>query len=150
MTNVVDIRRYIDDGIGLYKGSRENFEILMSSLNEEIGQFSLNIDEYKFSNSEFIPFLDINFKFDVDGKLQTDLFVKPTDARAYLNFNSSHPNHIFSGVVFSQFLRLRRIINSNYRLDIRINEMKREFMKSGYPKRLVENIAAKVLQMERK
>ena len=27
--------------------------------------------------------------------------------------------------------------------------MKREFMKSGYPKRLVENIGAKVLQMER-
>ena len=93
--------------------------------------------------------IDILFCFDKNGKLQTDLFVKPTDARSYLNFSSAHPNHIFSGIVYSQCLRLRRIINDNTRLKQRLSELCQALEKSDYPKKMLINISSKVLNMQR-
>lgn len=93
--------------------------------------------------------LDILFCFDKDGSLQTDLYVKPTDARSYLNFKSAHPNHVFSGVVYSQCLRLRRIINDKDRLEKRLEELCQAFEKSSYPKNMLKNISMKVLNMQR-
>ena len=84
-----------------------------------------------------------------NGELQTDLYVKPTDARSYLNYGSAHPNHTFSGIVYSQCLRLRRIINDDTRLKIRIEELCSAFQKSGYPLKMLNNISSKVLSMER-
>ena len=49
--------------------------------------------EWNFAKQLFgsVHFLDIIFWFDLEGQLQTDLYVKPTDARTFLNFNSCHP-----------------------------------------------------------
>ena len=44
-----------------------------------------------------------------DGKLTTDLHVKPTDLHQYLHFSSAHPNHTKYSVVFSQTLRMCRL-----------------------------------------
>ena len=85
----------------------------------------------------------------MSGYLQTDLYVKPTDARSYLNFSSAHPRHIFSGIVYSQCLRLRRIINNQNRLAHRLNELLAAFDKSGYPENMLMNIRNKVQQMQR-
>ena len=91
----------------------------------------------------------MKYTFDEQGNLQTDLHVKETDSRSYLHFSSSHPNHIFSGIVYSQCLRLRRVINSNDRLKNQLEILKEAFLESGYPKKMVTNIANKVLGMER-
>ena len=108
------------------------------------------IDEYEVENTgSFVSFLDVKFTFDANGQLQTDLHVKETDARSYLHFSSSHPNHIFSGIVYSQCLRLRRIINSTERLKTQLDILKDAFLESGYPKKMVDNIAANVLTKER-
>ena len=98
---------------------------------------------------EFAPFLDILFCFDKNGQLQTDLYVKPTDARSYLNISSAHPKHIFSGIVYSQCLRLRRIINNQERLKQRLTELCQAFEKSGYPQKMLVKISSKVLNMQR-
>jgi hypothetical protein len=58
-------------------------------------------------------------------------------------------NHIFSGIVYYQCLRLRKIINSTERLKVELDIIKDAFMESGYPRRMVNNIAAKVLTMDR-
>ncbi len=85
-----------------------------------------------------------------DGDLQTDLFVKPTDSRAYLYYGSTHPNHIYSSIVYSKFLRLRRIINDDERLSRRIDELKEYFYNSNFPRKMVENISSKVKLFERR
>ena len=91
----------------------------------------------------------IQFCFDIYGQLQTDLYVKPTDARSYLHFSSAHPRHTFSGIVYSQCLRLRRIINNPDRLAHRLNELLAAFDKSGYPEPMLLSIRNKVQGMER-
>ena len=93
--------------------------------------------------------MDIQFCFDEDGELQTDLYRKETDSQAYLNFRSAHPNHTFSGNVYSQSLRLRRIINSREKLGERLIELGEAFKKAGYPEKMIVNIRNKVLNSER-
>ena len=150
MHNIREAKRYIDDGAGFYVGSERSFNAWMNKVNTALNPYGLYIDESVIKEvNESVPFLDIQFCFDNEGNLQTDLYVKPTDARSYLNFSSAHPNHTFSGIVYSQCLRLRRIINNQVRLAHRLNELCSAFEKSGYPKTMLENISTKVLHMER-
>ena len=150
MKDIKSTKRYIDDGAGVFMGTREEFLNWITIVNIRLAQFGLVIDEYCIKPvGEFVPFLDIQFCFNSEGELQTDLFIKPTDSRSYLNFSSCHPNHVFSGIVFSQCIRLRRIINDNVRLTSRINELLICFRNAGYPSKMLENISNKVLNMER-
>ena len=65
--------------------------------------------EYGLRNDNFVmkmggdplSFLDIQFYFDTDGNLQTDLYRKPADSLYFINFSSHHPSHVFSSVVYS-------------------------------------------------
>ena len=151
MSNVKEAKRYIDDGAGFYSGSKRSFEVWMNQVNRNLNPFGLFIDESDIKDvGEYVPFLDIQFCFDIHGQLQTDLYVKPTDARSYLNFNSAHPRHTFSGIVYSQCLRLRRIINDQDRLARRLDELLAAFDKSGYPKELLKSIRNKVEMTERR
>ncbi|KAL5255716.1 hypothetical protein ACHWQZ_G011068 [Mnemiopsis leidyi] len=150
MGQVASVKRYIDDGAGQFTGTTRQFSTWINKVNENIAPYGLEIDEFQVENTaEYVSFLDVQFTFNLQGQLQTDLHVKETDSRSYLHFSSSHPNHIFSGIVYSQCLRLRRIINSNERLEAQLNILKGAFLESGYPKKMVENIATKVLSMER-
>ena len=125
MSSVISVKRYIDDGAGLMEGSAEDFANWIAKVNQNLAPFGLHIDESNICpTNTFVPFLDIQFCFDDSGSLQTDLYVKPTDSRAYLNLGSAHPKHTFSGIVYSGCFRLRRIINNQERLEHRLQELK--------------------------
>ena len=101
MRNVLDVKRFIDDGGGFYFATEEEFLDWLRKVNELIGLLGLHIDEWSFKkNSEFINLLDILYCFDSEGELQTDLFTKETDSRSYLNFGSAHLNHTFRENVY--------------------------------------------------
>ena len=119
MKNIVSIKRFIDDGAGIYEGNMENFSEWKRSTTEILSRYNLIIKEVDWKvakPTEYVNFLDIKFGFDMEGVLETDLYRKETDSNAYLEFSSGHPNHVFSSIVYSQGLRLRRIINNNERL----------------------------------
>ena len=140
MKNIVTLKRYIDDGAGFFNGTRRQFSEFISTVNCRLSDVGLNIDEFSVEDTgTYTSFLDIRFMFDDNGDLQTDLFVKATDSRSYLYFGSTHPNHIYSSIIYSQCLRLRRIINDDQRLSNRIDELKEYFYNSNYPKKMVEN-----------
>ena len=150
MKYVKVVKRYIDDGVGFFTSTIRKFDEWINQINDALSIYGLNIDESEIKEVDnFISFLDIQFCFDRNGNLQTDLYVKPTDARSYLSFNSCHPNYIYSGIVYSQCLRLRRIINSNERLKNRISELVECFKEAGYPQKMCDNISKKVLHMQR-
>ena len=145
-----DLRRYIDDGVGFWLGSTQAFKDWINTVNEALKPYGLYIDEFDIQDpGNFINFLDIMFCIDKYGSLQTDLYVKPTDSRSYLHFSSCHPNHVFSAIVYSQCLRLRRIINNEDRLLSRIKDLRDSFMNCGYPFGMVTNISDKVMKMKR-
>ena len=151
MKDVKTLKRYIDDGAGCFVGTCRQFDIWIEKVNNLLKEYGLYIDEFEIKDpGNYVSFLDTKFCFDCEGNLQTDLHIKGTDSRSYLNFNSCHPNYIFSSIVYSQFYRLRRIINDKERLKIQLDELGKAFKNAGYPKTMVSNIKEKVLNMERK
>ena len=95
-----------------------------------------------------VHILDISFGFH-NGNLVTDIFRKDTDSRGSLHFSSCHPNHVFSGIVYSQALRLRRIINKDDIFHSRLEELKIDFIAASYPLKLINNIFDKVKNLPR-
>ena len=154
MNDVVSIKRYIDDGIGVHTMTERRFELWKVKVSKLVlDQHRLLIKESDWSvpkaKFSMINFLDINFSFDKNNALQTDLYKKPTDARCFLSFSSCHPQYTFSGTVYSQALRLRRIINDDARLQLRLTELGSDFIKCKYPPQMVGNIMKKVMSMRR-
>ena len=153
MKDIVDIKRFIDDGVGLHCMTSRTFSKWKEVVSERVGVYGLTIKQSDWSEPKtkhgMINFLDINFSFDKNKSLQTDLYRKPTDARSYLNFSSCHPPYTFSGVVFSQALRLRRIINDDNRLNSQLETLKKDFLKCGYPTGMLDNILDKIKSQER-
>ena len=137
---LVDLLRFVDDGLGFFSGDIDNFYSWFNDVREtSVDLYGLDLTVCVNPVTSFTQFLDIQFKFN-NGKLTTDIFRKPTDANRYLYFNSYHPRHTFRSIVYSQGMRYRRIINDNVILEKRLDELKVYFMNSGYPARLVNSI----------
>ena len=150
--DIVSIIRFIDDGTGIFKGSFRQFLNWRRLVTESLAEYNLRIPvkDWKVASlSGYVNFLDIKFGFDNNGKLQTDLFRKETDSRAYLDFKSCHPNHVFSSIVYSQALRIRRIVNDQTRLEKHLDDMVTDFRNSNYPFKLITNIVNKVKSLPR-
>ena len=58
-------------------------------------------------------------------------------------------SYTFSGTVYSQGLRLCRIINDDARLQIRLNELGEDFIKCKYPPQMIQKILQKVANTTR-
>ena len=149
MSKVKHFIRFVDDGLGFYSGDLGEFNIWFDHIRTlSVTNYGLDLTMNVNPVSEYTIFLDIRFKFN-NGVLTTDIYRKDTDAHRYLYYNSFHPPHTFRSIVHSQALRYRRIINNTELLEIRLNELKRFFMNSGYPEKLVVPIIDNVLTIER-
>ena len=70
----------------------------------------------KFTSSHSatsISFLDVKVSLDQFGKVETDLYTKPTDKHQYLLQSSCHPLHTKRAIPFSLAHLLRRICSSD-------------------------------------
>ena len=86
----------------LFKGNRQECESLVEWLNGLMP----GIVKFKFDFSyQKIQFLDLEI-FLSDGRLGTNLYVKPTNKQLYLDFTSNHPDHCKEGIPYSQALRI--------------------------------------------
>ena len=102
-------------------------ESLKKFLNELNGSNQYIKFTYEYS-VENISFLD--FKVELkDGKVATDLNVKPTDRHQYLHFSSAYPNHDKRSVVFSQTLRISRLCSSESDFERNKEKMRSWFVK---------------------
>ena len=85
-----------------------------------------------------INFLDITVYVE-NGKIKTDLYVKPTDICQYLHSSSCHPYHCIKGIPYSQTLRLNRIFSNSRSFDRRCNDLERWLLERGYKEKEVRN-----------
>ena len=76
---------------------------MVTKVLEELNDYSQYIKFTYGYSAENIPFLD--FKVGLkDGKITTELHVKPTDRHQYFHFSSAYPNHTNRSTIFSQTL----------------------------------------------
>ena len=87
--------------------------------------------EISHSNQE-INFLDTTIFFKHGTKLESTLFVKPTDTCSLLHATSFHPDSCKSIVIYSQALRYCRIITDHTKLKKQSDILKENLLRRGY------------------
>jgi hypothetical protein len=116
--HLLGFKRFLDDIMGLWTGSKEEFISWAHSVNCKFGTWvylsrTMRMIVGSFHRHQNIVFLDIRSRYDqMDGSL-TDVNIKSTNARVYSHFSSFHPRSTFKSINYSMCLRYRRIINDN-------------------------------------
>ena len=117
-------------------------ESLMKFL-EELNDFNQYIEFTYDYNAKNIPFLDLKVGLK-DGKITTDLHVKPTDRHQYLHFSSAHVNHTKRSLVFSQTLCMSRLCSNESDFERNKEKMRSWFVKREYPEKMLDSEINKV------
>ena len=118
----------------LFSGSREECQVLVDCLN----RLMPGIIKFKFEYSmEKIEFLDLEI-YIKDGKIKTNLFVKPTNKQLYLDYTSNHPNHCKDSIPYSQALRIIERCTENENKEENLENLKEKLLERNYPTELIE------------
>ncbi len=137
-------KRFIDDGFGIWtKGveALQQFVIVANSIHPNIKV------ELRFSQSS-IEFLDTLVILE-NGRVYTDLYVKPTDKRLYLRKSSCHPPSTKRSLAYGLGLRIRRICEKNVDYLRHRQDLKTQLRKRGYSGTYIEGQLRKVDRLDR-
>ena len=110
--------RYIDDIFLIWEHGEECLKLFLEKINSIHPTIKFSAD-WSYSS---VNFLDVKVIMK-DGKIITDLYVKPTDTHQYLDSSSCHPYRCKESTPYSQALRLNRICSNNTFFDQRCNEL---------------------------
>jgi hypothetical protein len=89
-----------------------------------------------FKKSTSLAFLDTSLSIK-NGKVDVDLYRKPTDRNQYLLTSSCHPGHVARNIPYSLALRIVRICTEPANRDIRLGELKELLLDRDYKAGLV-------------
>ena len=96
-------KRFIDDIHFLWISTSRNLSLFQTLINTRHPTI-----KYTFNSSQDnVQFLDIQITQN-NTQLETKIYSKPTDSHAYLLPTSCHPKHTFTGIPYSQALRVIR------------------------------------------
>ena len=126
-------KRFIDDIFIVWTKSREELDQFIATLNtvHRTIKFTANISDTKIEFLDTVVFLH-------EGSLTTELYIKPTNAQAYLHRNSYHPKHMFTSLPYGEFLRTRRNCSTLESFDKHAKNMYQAFIKRGYQPALLD------------
>ena len=140
LTSILFWKRFIDDCIGIWRGTKRQFLNFVKKLNAETNKFGINfpVNEAKFGKS--VDFLDVTLYLNENNKIQYKGYSKPTDARRFLSPNSFHPKHVFKSVPMSQMIRAFNRNSNENSLNAELRETKNCLIKSGYKAEVLPKI----------
>ena len=98
--------RFMDDGLTPWLEFLDItiFEHILNNLDENI-EFTLEAATIQLDENgnyvQSLNFLDINLLVHTSGKLETNVYYKPTNTHEYLPFNSHHPKHIKANIPYN-------------------------------------------------
>ena len=127
-------KRYIDDVFALIKGNAEDCKSLVDFLNTLLpGVIKFTS---KFSK-EKIEFLDLEISIE-EGKLETNLYIKPSNLQLYLDYLSNHPEHCKVGLIYSLALRIMERCSKEEDVIYHFENLKNKLMEKNDPEKVVE------------
>ena len=88
-------KRFIDDGFGLWTGGESSLQAFAEHANNIHANIKI---ELRYSNTQ-IEFFDTLVRLK-DGRLETDLYSKPTAKHLYLQSKSNHSPHTKKAVLY--------------------------------------------------
>ena len=124
--------RYIDDVFMMWTGSEQELIEFLNYMNEAHATIKFTWSWSK----EKVNYLDVQV-INNQGKIETDLYTKPTDKHQYLFHTSCHPRGCKQGIPYAQALRLRRICSTEAAFNKRSDELRKSLVARGYQERFV-------------
>ena len=143
-------KRFIDDCLGLWKGTRRQFDMFVNYLNKEAAKFGICFADNNVGLE--VNFLDVTL-YIKDKKIHYTLYVKPTDARRYLRTSSFHPPHTFDSVPISQIMRVIKRCSTAEEQNKCVEQLKTDLMASGYTQQklnILEKKSWEIIKSERR
>ena len=94
--------------------------------------------KFKFEFSEQkVEFLDLEIILE-NGRIETNLFIKPSNLQLYLDYFSNHPDPCKEGVVYGQALRVRERCSKSSDTEKHLENLKGKLVARNYPEKLVD------------
>lgn len=132
--------RFLDDIIGLWPHTLEQFDTFVNILNTHHPSITVKHDIHPTQ----VHFLDTTVFFEhIDAahkKLLTKVYFKETDTHALLHKHSYHPKHTFPGIIKSQIIRFHRISSSREHFNQATRTLFTVLRRRGYTKRFLRKI----------
>ena len=100
--------RYIDDIFVIWS---HGFDLLQNFINSINNQHSNIIFTSNISTTS-VNFLDVTIGLH-GGHISSKTYTKSTDTHEFLLYNSFHPRHNKQSIIYSQFLRYKRICSND-------------------------------------
>ena len=138
-------KRFIDDIFLLFKGSKEDCENLVMWLNSIMpGIIQLKCNY----STESLEFLDLRIMLK-NGRLETEIYVKPTNLQLFLEYDSNHPTHCKNAIVYGEALRVLERCSEPGSAEPHLERLKEKFIARKYPVDLVEQQFLKARKQDR-
>lgn len=138
--------RYVDDMFFVWPENIRPVEELHQHLNSIAPCTQFTIEKEK---DGCIPFLDVLVKRK-EGRVETEVYRKPTDTGLYLNYNSNHPKAVKNGIVNLLLSRAESHSSTPSAYKKEVREVEKIMKKNEYPTELVRNIKNKRQQGKHK
>lgn len=120
--HVLLYKRFIDDVIGVWlvdPDPQRNEQLWTEFCADMNNWYGL---EWKCTTpSNTVNFMDLTISI-VDGRFETTLYEKEMNLYLYIPPHSSHPRGVFTGLVFGQVLRIRRLCSKTDDADMKIGQ----------------------------
>ena len=118
----------------MWTGSEEELSEFLNYINEAHATIKFTMTWSR----ERLNYLDVQV-INTNGKIETDLYTKPTDKHQFLSYTSCHPRGCKQGIPYAQTLRLRRICSTYDAFERRAKELTKYLVARGYRKRFVRD-----------
>ena len=139
-------KRFIDDILLLFKGTEDECQQLVNWLNGLMpGQIKLKCN---FSRDN-LEFLDLRIMI-INGRLETEIFVKPTNLQIFLDYTSNHPTHCKDAIVYSQALRVVGLCSQPDSAKTHLGNLSDKFRSRNYPENVIQKSISRAESISRK
>ena len=145
LNKIKDRVRFLDDIFFKWLGNIESFELFKSVFNAVGRNFNFSVKGEVGQSVEFL-YTVVSIE---DKKLNTKIFIKPTDSPRYLNRRSDHSAHTFRAIPFSQFRRAVVICSKEKDKIECIEYMVNKFKDSGYKEDELLEAREKAMNLDR-
>uniref|UniRef100_A0A8C5Q1A3 Reverse transcriptase domain-containing protein n=1 Tax=Leptobrachium leishanense TaxID=445787 RepID=A0A8C5Q1A3_9ANUR len=142
--NLLSYKRYIDDIFFVWRGSEENLQAFLTSLDSP--EWGIKLDS-KWSR-ECVNFLDLKIYREGDN-IKTKTFFKEVDMNTFIEKTSCHNPIWLKGVPKGQFIQLRRNCTDTEVFKQQADTLKRYFIEKGYGENDLDHIVNELIKDDR-
>ena len=73
-----------------------------------------------------------------EGKLETNLYIKPSNLQLYLDYFSNHPEHCKVGLIYSLALRIIERCSKKEDVNYHFENLKQKLLEKNYPEKVIK------------